>query len=81
LGVRWTSRVNETARHKRPFGADRFWACESIRIAGYSAYFVELDPGVQNDIIDRTELRASKGSGQILLFSDDTLWTIQLEEA
>ena len=27
----------------------------SVRVAGYSAYFIELDPGVQNDIIDRTE--------------------------
>ena len=26
-----------------------------IRVAGYSAYFVDLDPLVQNDIIDRTE--------------------------
>lgn len=27
-----------------------------IRVAGYSAFFVELDRGVQDDIIDRTEL-------------------------
>jgi formate C-acetyltransferase len=26
-----------------------------IRVAGYSAYFVTLDPAVQNDIIARTE--------------------------
>jgi pyruvate formate-lyase/glycerol dehydratase family glycyl radical enzyme len=26
-----------------------------VRVAGYSAYFVGLDPGVQNDIIARTE--------------------------
>ena len=25
-----------------------------IRVAGYSAFFVELDPKIQNDIIDRT---------------------------
>jgi len=28
-----------------------------IRVAGYSAFFVELDSAVQNDIIDRTELK------------------------
>ncbi|UCB45936.1 MAG: glycyl radical protein [Spirochaetota bacterium] len=27
-----------------------------IRVAGYSAFFVELDTAVQNDIIDRTEI-------------------------
>jgi len=27
----------------------------TVRVAGYSAYFVELDPGVQQDIITRTE--------------------------
>ena len=27
-----------------------------IRVAGYSAYFIGLDPLVQNDIIDRTEI-------------------------
>ena len=26
-----------------------------IRVAGYSAYFVELDKRIQDDIIDRTE--------------------------
>ena len=26
-----------------------------VRIAGYSAYFVDLSPDLQNDIIDRTE--------------------------
>ena len=26
-----------------------------IRVAGYSAFFVELDKGVQDDIISRTE--------------------------
>lgn len=26
-----------------------------VRIAGYSAYFVDLSPGLQNDLIDRTE--------------------------
>jgi len=29
-----------------------------VRVAGYSAYFVDLDPGVQDDIIARTEFRA-----------------------
>jgi formate C-acetyltransferase len=28
-----------------------------VRVAGYSAYFVDLDPGVQDDIIARTEFR------------------------
>ena len=27
-----------------------------VRIAGYSAYFVELSPELQNDLIGRTEL-------------------------
>ena len=27
-----------------------------IRVAGYSAFFVELDRAVQDDIIDRTEI-------------------------
>ncbi len=26
-----------------------------VRIAGYSAYFVDLSPDLQNDLIDRTE--------------------------
>ena len=26
-----------------------------IRVAGYSAFFVDLDPKIQEDIIDRTE--------------------------
>ena len=26
-----------------------------VRVAGYSAYFTQLSPGVQNDIINRTE--------------------------
>ena len=26
-----------------------------VRVAGFSAYFVELDPGVQDEIIARTE--------------------------
>ncbi|MBN1835493.1 MAG: hypothetical protein JW820_06555, partial [Spirochaetales bacterium] len=29
-----------------------------IRVAGYSAFFVELDTAVQDDIIDRTEIAA-----------------------
>ena len=27
-----------------------------VRVAGYSAYFTELSPGMQNEIIERTEL-------------------------
>jgi formate C-acetyltransferase len=27
-----------------------------VRVAGYSAFFTELDPRLQQDIIDRTEL-------------------------
>ena len=27
-----------------------------VRVAGFSAYFVELVPGLQNDIISRTEV-------------------------
>jgi formate C-acetyltransferase len=28
-----------------------------VRVAGFSAYFVQLDPKVQNEIIKRTEFR------------------------
>ena len=28
-----------------------------VRVAGYSAYFVELGKPLQNDLIDRTEFR------------------------
>ena len=28
-----------------------------VRVAGYSAFFVDLSPGVQNDIIRRTEYK------------------------
>lgn len=27
-----------------------------VRVAGYTAFFIDLDPDIQNDIIDRTEL-------------------------
>jgi len=27
-----------------------------IRVAGFSAYFIHLDPTIQNEIISRTEL-------------------------
>ena len=30
-----------------------------VRVAGYSAYFVELSKGLQDDIIGRTELNFS----------------------
>jgi formate C-acetyltransferase len=31
------------------------WKHLIVRVAGYSAYFVDLPPAVQNEIIDRTE--------------------------
>ena len=33
-----------------------------VRVAGYSAYFVELSKGVQDDIIRRTEVSLSAPS-------------------
>ncbi len=58
LGQRWLSHPVQRAEH-RAYLRDAQKHPEKyrdlvVRVAGFSAFFTQLHPGVQNEIIDRT---------------------------